>query len=478
MRSVHFVTLGCASNSVDTAAMQGQLQAMGHTAEADASRAQLIVVNTCGFIGAASEASIDAILQMATHKQTGACERLVVAGCLGERFGAELQAALPEVDAVLGTGASLAGLAGLPALAPSSEGATPICQASPGSTRRLPIVSDWAPAPERQPAPASASLRAVEGCSHACAFCVVPTLRGPAASVPIEALVAEAERLVARGVTELNVAAQDLCAYGADAGAGPQLVALLRALDAVGQRARRRIWVRPHALHPAGLSDAILDAIAELEHVVPWIDLPLQHIADRLLLRMRRGLGERGTRALLDRIDARVPGASLRGTLIAGLPGETEAHFDALAELVASGRFAQLRVFAYAREDGTPAARMPGQVPAEVAEGRVRHLLALQRKVTLEQNRARVGQRIEVLVEGRSPETDLLLQGRHAGQGPGHGGATHITGTSAARPPRPGTLATIEVAEASATDIAGAMVAPDEQPAQAPRRRAEARGSR
>ena len=427
---VYLHTLGCPKNRVDSEVMLGSLVESGLRFEPDPSKADVIVVNTCGFIGDAKEESVDAIVELAAHKASGRCRKLVVTGCLVQRHGEELARELPEVDHFLGTGAY-------------GEIARVVRDAR---AQRLlvpdPDFVQTAESPRVNSMPShTAYLKVSEGCDRRCAFCIIPTLRGPQRSRPVADLVEEAERLAAQGTVELSLVAQDLTAYGEDLpGRKVRLHDLLPRLAAV-QGIR---WLRLHYAYPRTFPDALVEVIASEPKIVKYLDMPLQHASDRLLKAMRRGGSARSMRALLDKLRARIPGVALRTSLIVGLPGETEADFRELLAFVKAQRFERLGVFEFSPEEGTAAAEMKGQVAAKVKRGRFDRIMRAQRVISRQQQRALVGRRLEVLVEGRAEETEHLLAGRHAQQAPEIDGITYINDGVA----WPGELVTVEVTEA------------------------------
>jgi ribosomal protein S12 methylthiotransferase len=488
--------------------MLGHLVGDGYQVVGRAEDAQLIVVNTCGFIDAAKEESIDAILEMARYKQEGKAERLVVAGCLSQRYADDLAREIPEVDHFLGTGNFEAivdvlhgrpqrSRQGLPVLGDNPSPAIDASAAAEVVASTLPVRSvrrvpdgvrptslarrarSSPPKTEGRSQPrvtlpdpdftlSSASPRVAtlpghfayvkvsEGCSNRCAFCIIPQLRGPQRSRPVGDVVIEVERLLAGGCVEINLLAQNLCAYGLDREPKETLAQLLRALDGLGGRGSgaQPYWIRCLYAYPRGLTREVIDVLGSAAHVVKYLDMPLQHIADPILRRMRRGTGGEATLGLVRRLRAVIPGLVLRTTFITGLPGETEDDFAQLCDFVREIRFERMGVFTYSREEGTPAADMDGQVPAELAAQRRDTLMALQRDISQEQQQALVGQSIEVLVEGVSDESDLLLQGRHQGQAPEIDGLTYITSGTA----RVGEVARVRVAEAGEYDLAGEII--------------------
>jgi ribosomal protein S12 methylthiotransferase len=438
-KTVFLVSLGCAKNRVDSEVMLGTLAQKGWRLVDRAEAARVIVVNTCSFIAKAREESVDAILELAEHKKTGACRTLVVAGCLPQRYADELLRELPEVDHFLGTGAYVQ-VADLLAAEDAPRAVIPDPEyVHDAATPRVNSMPPW-----------TAYVKVSEGCDNACAFCVIPKIRGPQRSRPVEDVVAEVASLAKKGVVELNLIAQDLTAYGNDLAGKPRLEALLRALCEVeGPR-----WIRLHYAYPRELSDTLVEVIASEPKIVKYLDMPIQHVSDHLLRAMRRGRGSAFVKRLLARLREKVPGIVLRTSLIVGLPGETEDDFAALKAFVREQRFERLGVFEYSPEEGTPAARMGGQVGARVAARRFREIMAMQRRINREQNRALVGRRLEVLVEGASPETEHLLVGRHAGQSPEIDGITYLAEGVA----RPGEIVTVEVTQAADYDVVGRIV--------------------
>ncbi|WP_242392596.1 30S ribosomal protein S12 methylthiotransferase RimO [Anaeromyxobacter oryzisoli] len=446
---VYLHTLGCPKNRVDSEVMLGALAEAGYRLVQDPAKAEIVVVNTCGFIESAKEESIDAILELAELKRAGTCKKLVVTGCLVQRHADELARELPEVDHFLGTGAY-------------QDVARIVSDAQ---AKRL-VVPDpdfvhSAATPRVNSLPShTAYLKISEGCDNACAFCVIPMLRGPQRSRPVDDLVAEAAALAAQGTVELSLVAQDLTAYGQDLPGKVRLHHLLPELAKVdGIR-----WIRLHYAYPRDVPDALVDVIAGEPKIVKYLDMPLQHSSDRLLRAMRRGRDSVFLRALLARLRARIPGIALRTSLIVGLPGETEEDFEDLVRFVEEERFERLGVFEFSPEEGTLAAEMPGQVPDAVKRARFERLMELQQGISREHQRAMIGRRLEVLVEGRAEETEHLLAGRHAQQAPEIDGITYVNDGVA----YPGEIVTLEVTDAAEYDLVGRVVARD--PARAARK--------
>jgi ribosomal protein S12 methylthiotransferase len=406
------VSLGCPKNLVDSEVMLGLAQQQGHQLTNDAAEADVLVVNTCAFIDKAKQESIDTILEMAEHKKTGACRKLIVTGCMAERYRAELQEQIPEIDAILGTGevpeiVGAIGATTIPLLRANGTAVT--------GDNRLPTYIYDAETPRLLATPKHyAYIKIGEGCDYKCAFCIIPTLRGKYRSRPLESIVREAESLAARGVKEILLISQDTSFYGVDRGERGELARLLRALNRVDGLE----WVRMLYLYPTTIGDDVLDAMAESDKVCKYVDLPLQHASDPVLKRMKRP----GTRAsyekLLARIRERVPGAALRTTFIVGFPGETEADFEELQDFVRAMAFDHVGVFTYSHEEGTSAHALVDDVPARTKQRRQTALMKLQRKIVAARQQARVGTTVRLVVDGPSNEHDLVLRARLEGQAP------------------------------------------------------------
>ena len=465
---VFLVSLGCPKNRVDSEVMLGELVDKGYEIATEADDADLLLVNTCSFIHDAREESVDTILDLGRVKaEAGGHKKLVVAGCLSQRYAQELQAELPEVDAFLGTGNLAQSIDRVAALARAGAGGQPDVLTAPVATAGGEILVGRpgfnydAHSPRVQTtAPWTAYVKIAEGCSQRCAFCIIPQLRGGQKSRPIADVVQEVRHLVGGGVREVNLIAQDLTHYGTDfkpLGDGGALTKLLRQLAQVDDLR----WVRLLYNYPHNFTDELIDVLATQDKILPYVDMPLQHITDNVLTRMRRRFSERDTRALVDKLRERIPGLVFRTTFLVGHPGETDEDFEALMDFVESSRFERVGVFAYSREEGTRAARMDDQVPPEVAAARRDALMAAQQPLSAAQQAALVGTEIEVLVEGASDETDLLLQGRTYGQAPDIDGVTYINEGWA----EPGTFARAEVVDAGDYDLVARLLAPGEQPA-------------
>lgn len=450
-RRVYFVSLGCPKNRVDSEVMLGQMGTAGHELVDQPEDADVIVVNTCGFIDAAKEESIDTILEMAEHKEAGSCEKLVVTGCLTQRYGSEVAREIPEIDHILGS-ADYAGISGViesvppPASTGKKRLSLPVIQVSETPEYLYDHTSPRLITGGQH----SVYLKIAEGCDRPCSFCIIPKLRGPQRSRSIESVVTEARDLVARGAREINLVAQDLTRYGVDRPESPTLAALLRELAAIPELP----WVRMHYTYPTAFTDELIDVIASEESVLSYIDVPLQHIAFEMLKRMRRGHSPRVTWELIERLRARIPGVVLRTTFIVGHPGETDAEFQELCDFVRQARFDHVGVFTYSTEPGTHSATLGEPVPRHIAEERRDQLMALQREIARERKQALVESEIEVLVDGVSDESDLLLQGRWYGQAPEVDGSVYLADGSAS----PGDIVRARVTDFADYDLAASIL--------------------
>lgn len=426
--------------------MLGQLVEAGWEVTAAPAAAALLLVNTCAFIAPACQEAVDTILELARYKEADATKRLAVTGCLVQRYGPELAKELPEADLLLGVN-DFPALADLLESAPAGGEARLYHEAPP---------YPYAAAARRYPAtpPHLAYLKIAEGCSHHCTFCVIPRIRGPYRSRPLDTLMAEARALAAAGVRELILVAQDTTAYGRDRGDAPGLPALLRELGRIPEFR----WIRLLYSHPARITDELLRVIAENPQICPYLDLPIQHGHDEMLRRMGRGYTRNQVLEACRRIRRALPGATLRTTVMVGFPGETEAHFEALQELVQEVRFEHLGVFLYYPEAGTPGAGFTPKVPRRTARRRARRLKALQAGIVKARLQALVGTVQNVLVEGVSPESDYLLSGRLISQAPEIDGQVYITASRG----QVGEIQPVRLLRALPYDLVGEIV--EEEP--------------
>ncbi len=416
-RTIHFVSLGCPKNRVDTEVLAGIALERGLSMVPDPEQADVIVVNTCGFIGDAKEESVNALLEMGKYRQEGRCSRLVAAGCLSQRYALDVADEMPEIDCVVGTRSPEQMVAIL-------EGEDRLVEVSaPGHFLQAPgtprFVEAGAP---------SAYLKVADGCSRKCAFCSIPAIRGKARSRPVSQIVSEARGLVRSGVVELNLVSQDTSDYGRDLGEGEDLVSLLEGLD----RVRGLKWVRLHYLYPDGVPDRLLEAVRDLKRVVPYLDIPIQHASANMLKRMRRGHGPKTLQQLVRRARHTVPDVFLRTTVLVGHPGETQDDMNELLAFIQRARFLHLGTFRYSDEEGTPSFGSGPVVSRRDSYNRLRKVMATQRRITRANNRAMLGTTIQVLVEGHGDEDGFVLQGRHAGQAPEVDGVTYLVSSDAA----------------------------------------------
>jgi ribosomal protein S12 methylthiotransferase len=435
-RTLHMVSLGCPKNRVDSEIMLGAAAQAGYSLVGEAADANVIVVNTCGFIESAKRESIDAIFEMAQHKDSGACDKLVVTGCLAQRHHAELAAQIPEIDHLLGSGdlmrlkEVLAGKAARDLVGSAAGYLVHATDRRVISTGRV-----------------SAYVKIAEGCDRKCAFCVIPSLRGLHRSRPLHDVVREVEQLASHGVFEVNLVSQDTISYGKDLGGERRW----RIADLVEQVAAVRgiRWVRLLYLYPDELDDALLELLAGHPNVLPYIDMPMQHASDAVLRRMKRGHSKPRLRKTIERLRQRVPGLTLRTAFIVGFPGETEHDFEELVEFVRWARFDRLGVFRYSDEDSASSFGLQDKVTARDSYNRARRLMAVQRPIALKANQAMVGSSVQVLVEGASQEHELVVVGRHAGQAPDIDGQVWFTNSDVA----PGQLWNARVVQATDYDL-------------------------
>jgi ribosomal protein S12 methylthiotransferase len=449
---IGLISLGCPKNLVDSEVMLGLAHQAGHELTHDASDADVIVVNTCAFIDSAKQESVDTILEMAQHKKDGACRRLIVTGCLAERYRDELKKEIPEIDAILGTGEvpaivnAIGGDAGAQGVSPLTFYTDP---AAPGVPATLPTYIYDAETPRYLATPKHyAYLKIAEGCDYKCAFCIIPTLRGHYRSRSAPSIMREAQALSARGVKELLLISQDTTFYGIDRGERGALARLLRDLNTV----QGLDWIRLLYLYPTTIDDETLAAMADCEKICKYIDLPLQHAANAVLKRMKRPGTRQTYDALLARIRSRVPGVALRTTFIVGFPGETDADVDDLHQFVTDHTFDHVGVFTYSHEEGTSAYALTDDVPAHLKKARRQQIMSLQKRLLARRQRARIGERTRVLIDGPSDDHALVLKGRLASQAPDIDSSVYLTECSPSSF-EPGDLAEVEIVGAREYDL-------------------------
>lgn len=454
---VGFISLGCPKNLVDSEVMLGLVEQAGHDLTPHAEDADVIVVNTCAFIDRAKQESVDAILEMAELKKQAPGRRLIVTGCLAERYRDELQKEIPEIDAVLGTGEVPRIVEVLDPSRDPSEAAARGAAVAPLAFHRtpprfgvdLPEYLYDASTPRRLTTPRHyAYVKIAEGCDYKCAFCIIPKMRGRYRSRTVESIVQEAEQLAARGVKELVLVSQDTTFFGLDRRQRGELPRLLRRLDGVDGIQ----WIRLLYLYPTTITDDVLDTMAECDKVCKYVDLPLQHASDTVLQRMKRPGTRAGYERLLARIRSRVPGAALRTTFIVGFPGETERDFDELIAFVGNVEFDHVGVFTYSHEEGTSAYALADDVPASVKRARQRRLMARQKRIVARRQKARIGERARLLVDGPAPEHALVLRGRLQGQAPDIDPVVYLTEADPAAH-LPGTFLDVEIVGADGYDL-------------------------
>ena len=431
------ISLGCAKNLVDTEVMLGLLRESGVELTKEPREADILIVNTCAFIETAKQESITTVLNMAEYKTTGKCRSLIVAGCLGQRYGQTLLDEMPEADAIIGTGAwhrimeavqkTLKGKRVI--LVGENEtiydAKTPRILTTPGYT---------------------AYLKIAEGCDNRCSFCAIPMIRGRYRSRTVEDIVEEAKRLAASGVKEFNLIAQDTTAYGRDLYGEPSLPRLLRELVKIeGVR-----WIRTLYSYPRFFTDELIDLIASEEKLVKYVDLPLQHADNSLLKKMHRADMRASMKALIRKIRDRIPGVVIRSTFIVGFPGETDKQFAALYSFLEEQRFDKAGVFTYSAEEGTEAATLPNQISEDVMQQRYHELMSLQCKISEEINQSLEGKELDVLIEGSDEEQENVAYGRSYREAPEVDGQVFVEGLKDAKP---GEIVRVRVAQGFTYDV-------------------------
>jgi len=441
MKKLHLVSLGCAKNLVDSEMMLGILELDGYEVMEDPAEAELLLVNTCGFIRPAVEEAVDEILRLAEYKKTNPTKKLVVTGCLVQRYGTELQRELPEVDLFVGIDdeerifdliASLDEKSGVVLQRPS----------------RFILNSSM---PRRLSTPPFRSyLKITEGCDNRCTYCMIPSIRGDLRSRPIMDLVTEARALAEAGVRELTLIAQDLTAYGSDLGPETNLVTLLKALLTETDIP----WLRLLYLYPVSTSTELLQLMADHPRILPYLDIPFQHVSDPVLKKMGRRYGQQDLEHLIRQIRSYLPDCALRTTMLIGFPGETEQNFAELLDCLQRWQLDHVGVFPFEAEDGSMAANFADKVPEEEKQHRFQRVMELQAKISTNKLQRYVGREEQVLVEGLSKETDLLLEGRTRYQAPDIDGCVYINEGTA----NPGDIARVRITEAHIYDLVGGII--------------------
>lgn len=422
--------------------MMGQLVANGHELTPHPGDADVIVVNTCSFIDPAKQESVETILEMAEHKKTGRARKLIVAGCLVERYRGDIRTEMPEVDAVIGTN--------------EIDKIVALCNGEDSSANPLEpyLYHDLTPRVLSTPRH-YAYIKISEGCDHPCTFCVIPQYRGANRSRRFESVVVEAERLFTQGIREINLIGQDTTVYGEDLGIKDGLAHLLARLAAIETPQEK--WVRFLYAYPNKVTQKLLDTIASHGSIAKYIDMPLQHASASVLRRMKRGANGDIFLKLLDKMRKTIPGVTLRTSFIVGFPGETDQDFEELCQFIEAAQFDRVGVFEYSDEDTSKSYQLDGKVDAKSIRARKRKLMSLQKKISRKRNKGLIGQEFMVLVEGPSEETDMLWQARAQSQAPEIDGVCYINDFGEAAP-SPGQMRRFRVTEAHDYDLVGELV--------------------
>lgn len=445
-KKMHLTSLGCPKNLVDSELMLGSLEPEGYTTVEDPAEAELLLINTCGFIRSAVEEAVDEILRLAEYKQADPTKKIVVTGCMVQRYGEELQKELPEVDFFVG-------------IDEEKDIASLLRNCSPDDSAlylqgRSCFLAD-SHQPRRLATPFFRSyLKITEGCDNRCTYCMIPSIRGDLRSRTVQDLLVEAKALDRGGVKELSLIAQDLTAYGDDfnndLGAGDNLVSLLKGILAETDIP----WLRLLYLYPSSVSEELLELMAEQSRILPYLDIPFQHVSDAVLQKMGRRYGQQELEQLISMIRRILPDCALRTTMMVGFPGETEDDVQRLLDCLQRWRLDHLGVFPYEAEQGSVAADFPEQVKKEIREERFARVMELQAKISAQRLKQYVGKKELVLVEGVSRETDLLLEGRSRYQAPDIDGCVLINDGTA----NPGDILTVEITEAHTYDLVGGII--------------------
>jgi ribosomal protein S12 methylthiotransferase len=440
MKKIGFVSLGCEKNLVDSEVMMGLLNRQGYEITPDETQADVIVINTCGFIDKAKEESIDTILEMAELKNSGRCSRLVVTGCLVERFRSEIQQEIPEVDVVLGTN--------------EIESIIRVCESQepPNIENRYYLYDEKVPRLLSTPK-FTAYIKVAEGCDRPCSFCIIPKLRGPFRSRPVSSILNEARFLAESGVREVVLISQETTLYGTDLSLREGLATLLRELSKVDGLK----WIRFLYCFPSQLADSVLITMRAEEKVCRYVDLPLQHVSGRILKSMKRGGNTASLKRLLEHVRELVPQVTLRTSMIVGYPGETEEEFSELRRFIQEVGFDHLGVFTYSDEEGTASCELGDKLDQQVMSRRKDVLMKLQARISKRKNRQLLGRTLPLLVEGQSAETELLWEGRLESQAPRIDGVVYINDLEGP-PPQPGDFRSVEITEALDYDLVGKLV--------------------
>lgn len=450
MKKIGCISLGCPKNQIDSEIMLGLLQQAGYTLVPE-EEAEILIVNTCGFIQEAKEEAIQTTLEAARYKDTGSCRWLIMAGCFSQRYASELPDEMPEVDLFIG----LDDVPHIVEICQKMERKTPenACRLSrtlAGSRHSQFLYDQFSPR-LRLGASHSAYVKIAEGCRYHCAFCAIPLIRGRLRSRPMDSIFEEVVQLVAQGVKEINLIAQDTTSYGIDLTGKPLIVPLLERLTTIHDLP----WLRLMYAYPTNLDLSLMRLIATSEKICTYLDLPLQHIDHSILTQMRRAITETQTRTLIEQLRTEIPDLTLRTSFITGFPGETDVAFEKLAHFIHEVEFDRMGVFTYSPEENTPAYDLPDQIPREIAEERRQQLMEIQEGVSRKKLHALVGTVQTVLVDGESEETSLLLEGRMEGQAPEIDGVVYINEGNTNQ----GTFEQVLITEAFSYDVVGKIVA-------------------
>lgn len=443
MKKVGLISLGCPKNQVDSEIMLGYLTKAGFTITNKENEAEIAIVNTCGFINDAKEESIERIIEAGRLKENGICKSLIVAGCLSERYKEDLIKELPEVDAFIGVS--------------DMERIADVCNElieshNVATQRYVPLqepVSRILINPSHY-----AYVKIAEGCNNRCSYCTIPSIRGGYKSREIETIINEVEQLVSKGVKEINIVAQDTTDYGLDIYKKRRLAALLKGLVKI----KNLFWIRLLYTYPEHFDDELINIIASEEKLCNYIDIPIQHIDDEILKKMKRKSSEKQIRGLIERLRRTIPDIVLRTSLIAGFPGETEAQYKRLYNFVKEAEFHRLGVFAYSKEEGTPASRYKNQITQKIKHRRKNEIMRLQSKISLNKNRELIGKTLKALINGLSNESELLIDGRYYGQAPEVDGVVYINDGIGLDKIRAGDFVNVEITEAHEYDLVGRTI--------------------
>lgn len=441
MQKIKVVSLGCAKNLVDSEVMTGLLRESGYEIVTGGDNADILLVNTCGFIDAAKEESVNAIMEAARYKEKGKCKALVVTGCLAQRYKDELLAEIPEIDGLIGTGE-------IPHIAKvvgeAVEGRKPVRVATPTF-----IYDHQSPRDLATPG-YSAYIKVADGCNNRCAYCAIPSIRGDYRSRPVESIQAEAMRLAAGGVREVNLIAQDTTRYGFDLYGSYKLDLLLQRLVVI----EGLDWLRVLYAYPTHFTDSLIEVMASNEKICRYIDIPLQHADDEILRAMHRQGSTGQILHLIDKLRKNIPGLTLRTSFIVGFPGETEQHFQNLVDFVKTVGFDRIGVFTYSLEEGTAAAELPGQVPDEVKEARKDILINIQQGISLAKNMKKIGTTVAALIEGKEETAPGVYYGRTQADAPEVDGTVLVSGQGLS----PGDIVSVKITHAYEYDLIGEVI--------------------